>query len=241
MHKHFRYILVVIALVTVASILIAPQISVGKITASPGLSNCSPISRGKYPFRHWLWSGIFPFEGGFIPDPHFSCSELVPVPSSVQTLIGDPLAKFQIIAVNPAFADSTSEVVLILNTRNRILEYKLPVPQNEGAVLGEPMYPEARLFPYKRSIAVLTYFMETKQIFLLSCPLNPEESLKHFGWQQKEATEVLGELKSLYSDADVRQHFCGPPNKPFIAFYERFSGPCSPAGNSSDVNFADFW
>ena len=36
---------------------------------------CQSVRRKHNRFRHRLWSGTLPFEGGFIPDPHCLCSE----------------------------------------------------------------------------------------------------------------------------------------------------------------------
>jgi hypothetical protein len=241
MNKKILIVIILLSMGVMAAIL-APHISTGKVTASPGLSNCSPISRNKYPFRHWTWSGIFPFEGGFIPDPHFGCSEFVSMPRSVQQLLGDSTAKFQIMNVNRAFEDSTTEILLIISAQKHIYEFKLPVSTTETAILGEPMYPEARLFPINGKIAVLTQFMQTKQIYLISLPLNPRDSIRYFRWNQIEAKEVIDRLKLLHDDLDLRQHFCGPPSKPFMAFYEKFSGSCSPVqNNTNDVHFEEFW
>ena len=111
-------------------------------------SFCAAIKRKHYPFRHWIWSGIFPAEGGFIPDPHFLCSKLVPAPSSVRALLRDDQASFQIIDVNPFFGDHSQELILIVQSRSQEYEYELRFPElaRTRAVLVEPAYPMARMF-----------------------------------------------------------------------------------------------
>lgn len=74
---------------------------------------CFEMKRPYYPLRHWTWSGIFPFEGGFMPDPHFGCAEPESLPNSVNRALGGD-GFFQILDVNPAYNDESSEIELLI-------------------------------------------------------------------------------------------------------------------------------
>jgi hypothetical protein len=81
------------------------------------------IRRPKHHFRHWIWSGIFPY-GGWIPDPHFAETHVMSFCREATPLIPAP-ARYQGFDVNPWFRDETSEVVLAIEAAGIVYEYKL--------------------------------------------------------------------------------------------------------------------
>lgn len=117
--------------------------------SSPETSDemCAVVRR-HYPLRHWSWSGIFPLEGGFIPDPHFEWSEVMPLPEGAQKMLASHDARFQLVDVNPAFQDRSSEILLLIKSGTDSFEYSLERPKKDDvqAVTASPDLPNARIF-----------------------------------------------------------------------------------------------
>lgn len=219
----------------------------GKRTGCPANEMCSLISRKYYPVRHWQWSGIFPVEGGFIPDPHFSYSEPMLFPDSVNRMLGSSGSRFQIVEVNSDFNDDSSEILFLVGSRGRLFEYSLTFPKQQGvrAVISYPSEPDARVFPYRDKIAILTdFFGPAKGIYLLQPPLKSGVKLHLIPVRSSEFEDITKEFKLIAPDETVKQQFC--ETLPFASFYEKYATSCGwttedYANNPSVYDFNAFW
>jgi hypothetical protein len=235
---------------------LSQAIYVGYDSANQQYPACLPIKRKHFPFRHWRWSGEFPVEGHFLQDPHFSCSDAVPVPSLVQSLLNDSRALFQIIDVNPFFEKnllSGKEIVLVIQSKGRLFEYKLDYLHDPNgrfaieavsilAVTEVPMYPAARMFPFEGNIAVLANFNSIIQgYYIVPVPLKPSQTLQ-LHRVDKALTECFANLPD---SEDLRAHFCDAPDKRFIAFYRKYRGErpaeLEPREYTEPFSFEQFW
>jgi hypothetical protein len=221
---------------------------VGPSCPDPRVKNClcSSVRRKRHHFRHWIWSGIFPLEGGFIPDPHYICSEDGILPGPVNELIADKESRYAIVDVNPFFNDRSSEVLLLVKRHDEVFEYSLNFPKHEGvqAIAVEPEPPTALLFPYKTGLAALVNFLgPAKGAYVLPLPLKTKSLLELSGIGSPEFAEIAEAFKSIAQDRATKDQFCKGTND-FVAFYEKYSGPCDGRVQDSteiEKNFAKFW
>jgi hypothetical protein len=64
-------------------------------------SNFIEIHRKKHRFRHWKWSGICPFFGGWIPDPHILATPVREFSKVIREAIGcNGTARYQGLDIN---------------------------------------------------------------------------------------------------------------------------------------------
>lgn len=190
---------------------------------------CSRVSRRCYPARHWVWSGIFPFEGGFIPDPHFTSSATMDFPDSVRKILDSRDATFQVVDVNPAFNDASSEILFLIRSNGADHEYSLEYPKGRHvqAVVGSPSLPDARVFPYHGKLAIVDcFFGPAKGIYLLNLPLKSGDTLHLIPIGSSEFEEIARELKAAANDRTVKQQFCDTSSTAFASFYEKYAGSC---------------
>jgi hypothetical protein len=205
--------------------------------------NCYEIKRPYYPLRHWSWSGIFPFEGGFIPDPHFLCSEPMALPGPVETALREQDAHFQVIDVNPFFNDQSSEIQVVVRTSKSVFEYSLQFPKTKGvrAVIATPSSP-ARIFSYKDQLVLLANFSgPTKGLYLMPLPLQSGGRLTFISAKDPQFDLIAREFKNSAQDRTVKDQYCLSRDYAFITFYEKYSGPCEEASSSVSNRFDEFW
>jgi hypothetical protein len=132
------------------------------------------VSRKYFPLRHWQWSGIPLLEGGFVPDPHYLCSESLTFSAPVNNLLSSRGSRYAIVDVNPFFNDNTSEILLLIQSQGNRFEYACAFPhgKNVQAILAYPMPPPAMVFPYNSGLAILAdFFGPAKGVYLLPLPL----------------------------------------------------------------------
>ena len=125
------------------------------------------VSRQVHRFRHWKWSGIFPFYGGWISDPHFVATPIFPVPSDVAQILGDRAARYQGVDINPWFEDETSEIVIAIESGGIVHEYSIA---NEfDPPLKSGFINNVRgicVFPYESSLGFYTPLDIDRRAFL---------------------------------------------------------------------------
>lgn len=207
---------------------------------------CRFVHRKRHHFRHMVWSGIFPGEGGFIPDPHYLCSEDGIFPDPVNELISDKASRYAIVDVNPFFDDRSSEVLLLVKWHDEVFEYWLNIPKRKDvrAILGQPTPPPALVFPYKTGLAILVSFGgRAKGAYVLPLPLRKKTALEFVGFGAPEFAEIVDAFGSVAQDRTTKDQFCNATND-FVAFYEKYSGPCVGGvkdGTAIERNFAHFW
>jgi hypothetical protein len=203
-------------------------------------SGCAPLIRKHNTFHRLIWSGIFPFEGGFIPDPHCLSSEPMAFTESASKLLNAPGATYQIFDVNPFFNDKSSEVVLLVLSGKDAFEYSLVTPKHRDvrAVLGTPTPPPVRAFPYRGKLALLAnFFGPAKGIYLLSPPLRTRVTLQLIPVTSPLFEEIAHDLKSQSLEQSGVDQFCRTTND-FAAFFEKYVGPCE---TPHLRGYDDFW
>jgi hypothetical protein len=207
---------------------------------------CRLVHRKRHHFRHWVWSGIFPGEGGFIADPHYLCSRDGIFPEPVNEAISDKESRYAIVDVNPFFNDRSSEVLLFVKRRDEVYEYSLSFPKHKGvrAILSQSTAPPALVFPYKTGLAVLVDFTgPAKGAYTLPLPLRKKRALELVRTGTSEFAEIADAFRFVAQDRTTKDQFCSATND-FIAFYEKFSGPCDGhiiGTTEVERNFARFW
>ena len=154
------------------------------------------VSREVHRFRHWSWSGIFPFYGGWIPDPHYMVTSVFGVPSDVGRALGDTSARYQGVNINPWFEDSSSEIVLAIESRGVVHEYTilndLDPPLRHGfGNNSDRLYG----FPYHFGLAFLTSLDIDRYAFVLvPLPLQKNASVTVVYEGSGEFDEVVSHL-----------------------------------------------
>lgn len=208
---------------------------------------CSTVVRKHFPLRHWQWEGIPILEGGFIPDPHYSCSETVKFPEPANKLLSSTGSRYAVVDVNPAFNDQTSEILLLIQSRGNTFQYSLEFPHGRGvqAILATPEHAPGMSFPYKGDLAILVnFFGPAKGVYLVPLPLRSGTRLRLFPVGSPEFAKVADSLTAVGLEQTTRDQFCESKRKDFIAFYEKYSAPCGrPARTSNEIDqdFAKFW
>jgi len=185
-------------------------------------------------------------EGGFLPDPHFLCSEDAAAPRSVGILLSDEDVTYSVVDINPFFNDKSSEIALLVRSHTNIFEYSIKFPRHKGvqAILGEPTPPPAKIFPYRDSLAVLVNFSgPAKGFVVLPLPLQKGMSLDLIPAGSPRFEELALALKSTVQNSELKQQFCSSTND-FKWFYEKYVGQCSEQKHyrsEIDRKFSDFW
>jgi hypothetical protein len=164
----------------------------------------------------------------------------------VSRVLSDNDSRYAIVDVNPFFNDSSSEVLLLIQSRDEVFEYSLKFPRHKAvrAILAEPTRPPAMVFPHKKGLAVLVDFVgPAKGAYLLKMPLRTSTALDLVPVASGEFEEITAEFRSVGQERTTRDQFCKSTND-FIAFYEKYSGSCDGKGRGIDDiegNFARFW
>ena len=222
-------------------------VSWGRRSAQCGDELFETASRKYYPLRHWQWSGIPPLEAGFVPDPHYLCSESMTFSEPVTRLLSSASSRYGIVDVNPFFNDNTSEILLLIQSRGSRFEYALAFPHGKAvqAILANPMPPPAMVFPYENGLAILAnFFGPAKGVYLLPLPLKSGTTLELTPASSPQFAKVAMAFKSVGQEQTTRDQFCESRRNDFIAFYEKYGGSCNQGSRAdSDVNgdFAYFW
>jgi len=224
------------------------DLSFGYVSACEQFDVCLPVKRRKYMLRHWVWSGIFPFEGGFLPDPHFICSNLVAVPKSVRRLLGCADAKFQLMDVNPGFQDYSSEALLLFQVDEQTYEYSLRAPGDIPITAAPALNydPGARLFENDGGIAVLiNFFRGVRGFYHICLPLRSGQRLELKPAGGPDFELIASSFRTLPDDRDLKSHFCDSRRLDFIAFYEYYRGSCEEGAEREPSairdDFEKFW
>ena len=245
---HRKLAISVLVLVVVITPVVCRYLHWGYRSSRISDERCFHVLRPHYPLRHWSWSGIPLLEGGFLPDPHFLCSEPMALPASAARMLPDQSAVLQVVDVNPFFDDRSSEILLLIGTSNSISQYSLQYPRARGvqAVIAIPDSP-VRIFPYKHQLVVLTHFLrQAGGVYLVSLPLESGSRLSFIPVNDAQFDAIAGEFRNVAQDPTLRDQFCESRRKDFISFYEKYADSC-PAGswvNQKDgINsrFDEFW
>lgn len=154
------------------------------------------IKRDKYYFRNFIWSGIFPFYGGFIPDPHFLFQRPVDITEYLSPIFHGKSVRYQLMQVNPYFEDRSSELILAVEIEGLPYEIKLEYPSDFYSFSTEEsrsvfLYNGNTLYfvmPYNFRDELLVYqinypFNETEEITYSTINLNGSNVSKFFDFR----------------------------------------------------------
>jgi hypothetical protein len=191
------------------------------------------IKRPIYHFRHWLWSGIFPFYGGFINDPHVLPSK--PALPSATLSNQYKIKRYQSYDINFFFKDETSEVVLAIEYHDDVYEYILDVPAGgrtlSGLVKGDTDF---ILFPYLKGIAIYTFMSmknrsdESIAFYFIEKPFSDKKlHLSRFDLGSQKANKLIGHIGSSDESHLVGQLFCNHMYPQTKTMFENELGKCN--------------
>jgi hypothetical protein len=163
-------------------------------------------------------------------------------------MLGASDGKIQIVIVNGAFHDDSTETLLLLRSNSVTKEYPLDVPNAFGVdpILGEPSLPMVRAIPYQKKIAFLADFGGTGNgVYFLDLPLRSGAKLQLNPVGSPEFNAVATELKTAAADPTLKQQFC-QTGLGFASFYEKHVGSCGwppedYANNRHVHNYSEFW
>jgi hypothetical protein len=229
-----NYIKIVIIALFLAG-LATDTVSASERQATEHNEHCLPVKREIFRLKHWQWSGIFPFEGGFIPDPHFVCSSTASFPSTVAALLNDSSAVFQIVDVNPFFEDKSKEIILAIQSSDKIL-YELKFDYLLNFKVRQAMaesYPAVRVFTYKGKIALLSHLdTDLRGYYFISLPLKSSDIMQLHPIGSEEFEKVTEYFRNLPPSTELKDYFCGrgiydgTGSNAFIAYYQKYRGDC---------------
>jgi|SRR5215475_5040148 len=85
-------------------------------------------------------------------------SEVMPLPDGAQKMLASHDARFQLVDVNPAFQNRSSEILLLIKSGTDSFEYSLERPKKDDVqpVAASPDLPNAGIFPYRTGLALLS-------------------------------------------------------------------------------------
>lgn len=136
------------------------------------------ITRSKYYFRNFMWSGIFPLYGGFITDPHFLFQLPVDLTQYLSPSFQRKPIRYQLVQVNPYFKNKTSEMILAMEIDGMPYEYLLEVPIDYPSSATESEPPSEFLYHGDNLYFILSYGRERGfLIYEISPPFHENKSL----------------------------------------------------------------
>lgn len=188
-------------------------------------SNYIDVKREKFIFRHWQRSGIF-LAGGYVPDPHFSVTEVFDFKPNILERINAKKGRFQGIDINRWFGDKTAESILALEIDNKTYEYNIDLSKNTETFSNYEFYESIVPFIYKEKIAFITGFDMGISILLIDLPLGKNNNIKTISYRDKEFSNIIRYLKEKQNFKGLKQGLC-KQWKPYRNFYEQFE-PCPP-------------
>jgi len=165
----------------------------------------------------------------------------MPLSEPVLKMLSHHDGTFRVIDINPFFNDRTSEILLLITLGDSTFEYPLEFPKGRHvqAVIAYADLPMARLFPYGNQLALLVNFLgPAKGIYLIPMPLKSVMALSLIPTSDPQFYSIAKEFHSVGNDTTTKSDFCDTKRRPFITFYEQYSGLlCSAGGGSYD----QFW
>jgi hypothetical protein len=101
------------------------------------------------------------------------------------------------------------------------------------------------VFPYEHGLAVLVnFFGPAKGIYILPVPLRSGATPELISANSAAFAVVAAAFRSVGEERTTRDQFCESKRKDFIAFYEKYYGPCNGENrmvSDIDKEFARFW
>ena len=178
------------------------------------------VIRKVHRFRHWQWSGIFPFYGGWIPDPHFMVTPAFDVPEDVGKLLADASARYQGVDVNPWFEDTSSEILIAIESNGVVHEYSIP-NEVEPALGYGFINNGGRLFvfPFRSGLAFLTLLDIDRYAFIL-VPLPLRRTAR--GTVVFDGSSAFDEVVAYLADSGRYRSLQQNPCRGLKDFFERF-------------------
>ncbi len=197
--KYFLFFILILFLVTLTS----KYITWGEISTKEIDENYIEIKRKRYPFRHWRWSGIPPFYGWFIPDPHFAESAPTKLPADILKFLGVKEGRYQLYDVNPYFEPENVENLMVFEIDGKLYTYqvKLPLKSEIVTLSEEPADVEFIIFAKNEIVGFMKYndycveevFMTG--LFFLKLPFENGSHLEFYNSKSKTYKQISNQLK----------------------------------------------
>lgn len=196
-----------------------------KITGKAAIN----IEREKHYLRHFRWSGIFPFQGGFYPDPYFYMTPVFEFPPDVLDGIGMQTGRYQGVDVNAGFGDETSEILLVLELDNETFE--LPIVSVDPKLSdGFMNFWRASMvsFLYGSDLVVLTRLSGLGiqyglGMLVVSVPIEPKTVITPYFANDPEFVIIAEDLAASGKLARWRRQFCEEGGNSYKKFYNTYS------------------
>ncbi len=184
------------------------------------------VSRPKYYLRHWVWSGIFPVEGGLISDPHIYMTDVFEFPDSVSGVVGP--GRYQGFDINPWFRDSSTEALIAIEQHGEVFEYAIEnVPPGGYAFINMMRHPIISLVVDDHLAFVSHINILELALFRVELPLRHGSSLRASYAPSTDFDRLVEALQRDNAFLQLKPTLCGTSNV-FRGFYERFE-PCDDA------------
>jgi len=184
------------------------------------------VERDVHRFRHWSWSGIFPFYGGWTPDPHFLATPVFEFQPGIQHALATSAARYQGFDINPWFSDFSSEIILAIESKEIVYEYE--VPNSADPPLGYGFINNGGLliaFLYDRKIAFLTNLDIDRTVFLVvNLPLTSEQPVE----VAYDGTNAFNEIVEYLRTENRYRTLSSRPCETIRWFYEKFEACPAP-------------
>jgi len=184
------------------------------------------IEREVHRFRHWQWSGIFPIEGGWIPDPHFMATDVVEVSGDLARRMGVVSARIQGFDINPWFQDGSTEIIVAIETNGDVYEQSLTESAKTslgyGFVNGGPIVP----FLMKDQLILFTALHITRPVFIVvQLPIQGNSNVPVYYEDTKGWNRIVAFLSKNHRYRELRSVLCSGKKRSFRYVYSSFE-PC---------------
>ena len=229
MKSKFLYPLIFIIIIAIWAYLIPHYVHTAESNELNKVDKHIDIKIRSYPIpREIFWSGIFPFYGGFLPDPHMSATEPFDMPSEITNRLEAKSIRFQGYDINPWFDDRLSEILLAIEVDNHAYQFKIEntvSPKMDYGFINfyEPIIP----FIYNEKLVFITA-LDISRLALLSIdlPITKNGIITPIFYEQVEFKETIQYLKNKERYKILKDDLCRQ-FIPYIEFYENFE-KCPP-------------
>ena len=180
------------------------------------------IKRKKFYFRHWKWSGIPPFYGGFIADPHIIATEPYQFSDEIQKMFDSTNARYQGFDINPWFDRDYSEIVIAIELSNSVYQYSVNNSEFEyGFINSGPLVS----FKYKNDIVFYQAFdISNPRFVIVNLPLSIKKSADTIELNSVDGRDIINYLQSKKRYLALKDKLC-ISHKSYRELYQKFE-PC---------------
>ncbi|MDM5270931.1 hypothetical protein PGH07_01920 [Sulfurovum sp. zt1-1] len=170
----------------------------------PDYKNNISIKIKRYPIpRTTYWSGIFPFYGGFVPDPHILYSPVKPLAKKLLQNLQLKNGRVQGYAINPFFDKKYYELILALELEDTI--YPLSIALNNKKATFQ-VGGENTIFPFLLEDKLCFYINDNEEFLILteySKNNKTFEALKDHKLYEKDTEGWTDTIRKLKKEKDI--------------------------------------